>query len=122
MVQLGRSTINNARRQPKQIDIKKRLIGILEGAVVTLVMSTVTLFALIGDDIRLWSFNKGSDPVFLVLMILSMILFTTEIIVTTVVIDGFKYSFFFWLDIIATGSLIPDIDWIRDGILLLLVG
>jgi hypothetical protein len=55
-------------------------------------------------------------------MILSMILFTTEIIVTTVVIDGFKYSFFFWLDIIATGSLIPDIDWIRDVLLLLVLG
>lgn len=83
---------------------------------VTLIMTTVTLFALIGDDIRLWSFTKSSDPAFLVLMILSMVLFTTEIIMTTVVIDGFKYSFFFWLDIIATGSLIPDIDWIRDAL------
>jgi hypothetical protein len=26
----------------------------------------------------------------------------------------FKYSFFFWLDIIATLSLIPDIQWITD--------
>jgi hypothetical protein len=122
MVQLGRSTLNIARRQPKQIDIKKRLIGMLEGAVVTLVMSTVTLFALIGDDIRLWSFSKSSDPIFLVLMVLSMIMFTAEIIMTTVVIDGFKYSFFFWLDIIATASLIPDIDWIRDAITLLCFG
>jgi preprotein translocase subunit SecF len=43
-----------------------------------------------------------------------MILFAAEIIVTTVVIDDFKYSFFFWLDIIATASLISDIDWIKD--------
>lgn len=28
----------------------------------------------------------------------------------------FKYSFFFWLDIIATLSLIPDIVWFMDAI------
>jgi hypothetical protein len=37
------------------------------------------------------------------------------------VIDGFKYSFFFWLDIIATLSLIIDIAWIMDFIGMLLV-
>ena len=29
--------------------------------------------------------------------------------------EDFKYSFFFWLDIIATLSLIPDIEWIIDA-------
>ena len=47
-------------------------------------------------------------------MILSMLLFTAEIILTTVVIDEFKYSFFFWLDIIATLSVVIDIPWITD--------
>ena len=51
-----------------------------------------------------------------------MVLFSTEIIMTTVVIDEFKYSFFFWLDIIATGSLIPDIDWMRDLLNFVLFG
>mgnify|MGYP004323483117 CR=1 FL=1 len=43
-----------------------------------------------------------------------MLLFTAEIILTTVVIDEFKYSFFFWLDIIATLSVVIDIPWITD--------
>ena len=43
-----------------------------------------------------------------------MILFAAEIIVTTVVIDDFKYSFFFWLDFIATFSLVIDIPWFMD--------
>jgi hypothetical protein len=30
------------------------------------------------------------------------------------VIDNFKYSFFFYLDIIATLSLINDIPWLLD--------
>jgi hypothetical protein len=48
-------------------------------------------------------------------------MFTTEIMINSIVIEDFKYSFFFWLDIIATLSLIPDIKWILD-LLALLVG
>jgi len=33
-----------------------------------------------------------------------------------VVDDEFKYSFFFWLDIIATLSLILDVPWLIDPI------
>lgn len=39
-------------------------------------------------------------------------MFSTEILINSCVVDDFKYSFFFWLDIIATLSLIPDIAWI----------
>ena len=42
-------------------------------------------------------------------MTASLVLFAIEIIVMTVVADGFKYSFYFYLDIIATISLIFDV-------------
>ena len=80
----------------------------------TTVMTLVTLFALIGDDIRLWAFWKVSDPYFFSGMILAMVLFGAEILMNTVVVDDFKYSFFCWLDIIATFSLVPDIEWVAD--------
>lgn len=38
---------------------------------------------------------------------------------TTVVIDDFKYSFFFYLDIIATLSLINDIPWLLNIVVML---
>lgn len=47
-------------------------------------------------------------------MILSLVLFAVEIVLNSIVLDDFKYSFFFWLDIIATLSLVPDIDWLSD--------
>lgn len=50
-----------------------------------------------------------------------MVLFTVEILINSIVIDGFKYSFFFWLDIIATASLVPDIRWLLD-LMAVLVG
>lgn len=60
------------------------------------------------------STNKSADNYFFAALTLSMVLFTIEIITTTVVIDDFKYSFFFYLDIIATLSLINDIPWILN--------
>lgn len=93
----------------------------VEGKVVTIVMSIVTLFALVGDDIRLWTTDKPADLAFNTGLMISFILFTTEILLNTVVIDEFKYSFFFWLDIIATLSVVIDIPWITDPLNLALV-
>ena len=79
-------------------------------------MALVTIFALVGDDIRMWVMAKSADPYVDGGLILSFILFTVEILLNTVVVDEFKYSFFFWLDIIATLSLIPDIALLSDAI------
>ena len=94
---------------------------ILEGKLVTIIMSIVTIFALVGDDLRLWMTGKEADPYFYIGLLVSMFLFTVEVILNSIVTDDFKYSFFFWLDIIATLSLVPDIRWVLD-ILGLLVG
>ncbi len=48
-------------------------------------------------------------------MTVSFILFLIEIFINSMVKEDFKYSFFFWLDIIATLSLIPDIEWIINA-------
>lgn len=77
-------------------------------------MTFLTIFALFGDDIRLWFFDEGVDSVFFSILTLSFVLFAMEILINACVLDDFKYSFFFWLDIIATVSLIPDIDFIID--------
>lgn len=82
-------------------------------------MSWVTLFALFGDDLRQWLTTKEADIYFFIGFIISFILFSFEIFINSMVVDEFKYSFFFWLDIIATVSLIPDITWIENLILIM---
>lgn len=77
-------------------------------------MTFLTIFALFGDDIRLWFFDEEVDQMFFLILTLSFLLFALEIMINACVIDDFKYSFFFWLDIIATASLIPDIDFLVD--------
>jgi hypothetical protein len=93
-----------------------------EGKFVTIVMSLVTLYALVGDDIRLWVTDKNADLIFNSGLLISFLLFTAEIMLNTVAIDEFKYSFFFWLDIIATLSVVIDIPWITDPMNAILVG
>lgn len=64
----------------------------------------------------MWLTTKDADPYFYSGLIVSFFLFSTEIFINSLVQTDFKYSFFFWLDIIATLSLIPDIRWVNDQI------
>lgn len=87
---------------------------VVEGKFVTIVMTLTTLFALFGDDLRLWMTTKETDEYFFYGLVISFILFSMELLINSCVVDDFKYSFFFWLDFIATLSLIPDIPWFLD--------
>lgn len=78
-------------------------------------MFLVTLYALIGDDIKLLSFDKSADEVFMWLNIAAIILFTIELILSSIGTEKYFGSFFFWLDLISTISILTDIEplWIR---------
>lgn len=90
---------------------------LFEGKAITLLMAAVTIFALFGDDFRLWFTSKKSDIYIDGALIFSLVAFTVEILVNSCVVDDFKYSFFFWLDIIATISICVDVKLLSDLIL-----
>ena len=77
-------------------------------------MAAVTIFALFGDDFRLWFTTKKADVWIDGALIVSLVAFTVEILVNSCVVDDFKYSFFFWLDIIATVSIMVDVKLLSD--------
>ena len=93
---------------------------IVEGSFVVLLMTAVTLFALFGEDLVYWHTTKTADPYFLGGLLVSLALFSLELLVQSCVVDDYKYSFFFWLDFIATVSLVPDIAWLWSLVLYLL--
>ena len=97
-----------------QTRLKNRLLAIVDGKTVTIVMTIIVLFSLFGDDIRVWTTPKVADPFFFAGYIISLLMFGIEILVKTVVDEEFKYSFFFWLDIVATLSLVLDVPWLFD--------
>ena len=100
--------------------VRQRARELVEGRYITIIMSLTTIFALFGDDFRLWFTTKDSDPYFYGGLCLSFLLFSLEIFVNSCVVNDFKFSFFWWLDIIATLSLIPDITWIVEIIQLIM--
>lgn len=79
-------------------------------------MTLVTIYALFGDDVRSTAFNSSVDNAFYSISIVCFFLFTIEILLASISKYDYFLSFYFWLDIIATLSLIFDIGWIWDPV------
>lgn len=74
------------------------------------VMTLVTIYALLAADVKAIGFSIEADKYFVGLTIASMMLFLSELIAASIGKPGYWLSFFFWLDLIATVSLVTDID------------
>lgn len=81
--------------------------------------TVLTVYALFGDDLRLWATDKSADMAFYILSLIALIVFIVELFVTGL---GQPYyfdlsiwphialpSFYFWLDLAATASMVPDV-------------
>lgn len=79
------------------------------------VMFILTIYALIGDDIRLAGFGQPEDVFFNVITIVALLLFSAELVGSCIAKDDYFLGFFFWLDLIATASLILDITWVYSA-------
>ena len=63
---------------------------------------------------RLAATSKEYDIYFTVFLMISLFLFSMEILASSVAIDDYKYSFYFYLDIVATLSIISDVQFLLD--------
>jgi hypothetical protein len=79
-------------------------------------MTLITIYALFGDDVRTVAFKLNSDEVFYILTCVCMFFFLFEIIIASFSKPDYFLGFYFWLDLIATVSLIFDIGFIWDSI------
>lgn len=93
---------------------KKKTRKCLDHYVTVIVMTLITVYALFFDDIRVLAFSKSADDVFYGFTLFGMIAFTVEIIIGAIVAEDYYLSFFFWLDVVSTISMIPDCGWIWD--------
>jgi hypothetical protein len=80
-------------------------------------MTLVTIYALFGDDIRMLFFSKQVDNAFYICTIIAMVFFLLEILLASLSKEDYFLGFYFWLDLVATISLIFDIGWFWDAIL-----
>lgn len=79
-------------------------------------MFLITVYALIGDDIRLLTTSKDADEAFMWMNIITLGLFTIELIFSSIGAKGYLGSFFFWLDFLSTISIVTDIEPLWEAI------
>ena len=75
-------------------------------------MNVITVYSLFFDDIRVVVFPAWADYIFYAITFFAMIAFAGELCFASVVKEDYFLSFFFWLDMISTISMVPDIGWI----------
>ena len=74
----------------------------------------LTLVALFADDVRVLFVSKESDHMWSVMTIIVLVIFTVEWAGNSTFQRGYFMSMFFFLDLLATLSLLTDIHWIGD--------
>jgi Ion transport protein len=78
--------------------------------------SLVTLWVLFSDDLRLAAMPPSADDPVGILSVVCMCLFICEIVIYIFGTNTYLWSFFFWLDILATSSMILDVPAVEDAI------
>jgi hypothetical protein len=79
-------------------------------------VTILTLFALFGDDINTCAFDKSSDYTFDILQLVVMGIFFVEAVLSSIAINGYLFSFFFWLDLLSTVTILMDVNMFTDVI------
>ena len=96
---------------------KRKIAKFIDSTPVVIIMSIFTVFALFATDIQSAFLGLQVDTAFNIIEIILLVLFLAELILSTIAKEGYLFSFFFWLDLISTASMIQDIDYIMNPIL-----
>ncbi len=97
---------------------KLKMQAFLDSVWVMVFMTVWTVYALFGDDIRKLATNMYADPYFYGFTIASMSFFVIEIILSCICKPDYMFSFYFWMDLVSTLTMLLDIGWFYE----LLVG
>jgi len=95
---------------------KKTAVHLIDGTYGSTFMTIITIWALFGDDVRLMATYKEDDDIFLVLTIICLIAFSSELFIASVAKKNYFLGFYFFLDVVATLSLLPDIPAVYEGV------
>lgn len=89
---------------------------IQENYFVIALMSIVTFYVLFMDDIRMLTMPKSADLAIDITIIIALCLYLAELIASILVVEGYFLSFYFWVDLLSFVSLIPDLNFVMDGL------
>jgi class 3 adenylate cyclase len=87
---------------------------IIDHNITVTITTLLTIWVLFCDDIRVLATDKPADPIFEAILIISLVVFGLEILLTCIGKDDYFMGFFFTLDVISTASLVLDLPTIQD--------
>jgi hypothetical protein len=103
--------------EQKQISKQfQKIEYVLKHTVTNVIIFFFTLYALLGDDVRRAFFSIEADDYFDGFTTTCLIIFSLEIVLSFISMPNYRMTFFFWLDVISTVSLIFDIQWVDKSI------
>lgn len=74
----------------------------------------MTIYSLFADNIRIMTTRESADTGFDVVTITALCIFAIEIVMCMVERKDYTFSFFFWLDVLSTVSMILDINMLTN--------
>ncbi|CAE8602744.1 unnamed protein product, partial [Polarella glacialis] len=83
--------------------------------IMSVVTTILTIYALFGDDCRLMFTKKSQDDNFNTITIVTMFVFTSEMVANTFGKVGYFGGFFSWLDLLSTVTLILDVTYVSEA-------
>lgn len=97
--------------EEKNKTLKAKINDVLDSFTYTIIMTILTVFVLFADDIKNLSTDKYADDPFSIVTAILFGYFFIEFVIQCIVIDGYLWSFFFYLDFLSTISMILDLSW-----------
>lgn len=100
--------------------LRLRAFRLLESMPIQIISLIMTLFALFMFDINAALLHPNADFTIQLIMTFAFVFFVLELIFAAIANKNFYKDLFFWLDVIATLSIIPDVPWLMDGVMIML--
>lgn len=90
---------------------------VLNSTFFSTLMAFLTIFVLVGDDIRLACFDKEKDNFFNWITVISLCLFMLEILFSSLCKEDYFLGFWFLADLFASMSLIFDLTYVSEAMM-----
>jgi class 3 adenylate cyclase len=108
------------KKKPSKLTLKIRKI--LDNWIYQIFMTTLTVYVLFADDIKMIATDSSADDIFSSACVGIMAMFTLEFILSSMVMDDYFLGFYFWLDLISIVSMLMDVHWFYTFLINLVSG
>lgn len=94
----------------------QKLEKFIDHSLIISLLTFITIYALFIDDVRVLAFAISNDVYVYASILLIMVIYLVDIVISCIAKNDYIFSFFFWADLLCLISLIPDCGWIWNNI------